>query len=165
MTAPLSALSPSSVGALAAGLAQEHAGRLMQAGLLRDVADLTTWAQSGTNAEGWDEVDAWDAVQQICTALYSRAGEPGAFGGGPIDEGPTRDEPASPIETVLLAAWCRYLLALRTEVPVRALAALAGLRQQSVRNLASEGELTMHRGLVAPDEARRWLSGRGVPLP
>lgn len=126
---------------------------------------LTDWAKRGTNGEEWDEGMAWDAVQHVCTALYSRAGEPGTFGGGPIDEGPQRADPDTAIEVVLLAAWCRTLLTQRTDVPVRALAALSGLRQQSIRNLATDGELAMHQGLVAPDEARRWLSGRGVPLP
>lgn len=124
---------------------------------------LCDWAQRGTNGEQWDEGMAWDAVQHVCTALYSRAGEPGTFGGGPIDDGPQRADPDTAIEVVLLAAWCRTLLAQRTDVPVRALAALSGLRQQSIRNLASDGEIEMHQGLVAPDEARRWLSGRGVP--
>lgn len=122
---------------------------------------LTEWAKRGTNGEDWSEGTAWDAVQHVCTALYSRAGEPGTFGGGPIEQRSNK-EPESGIETVLLAAWARSCIAQRTDVPIRALAALASLSIQAVRNLGTAGELHVGRGLVGWDEARRWLSGRGV---
>jgi len=124
---------------------------------------LTDWAQHGTNGEAWDEGMAWDAVQQVCEALYSRPGEPGTFGSGPIDQR-SKAEPESAVEVVLLAAWARQCIAQRTDVPVRALACLAGLSVGGTRNLGPAGELTIHDGLVAPEEARRWLSGRGVDV-
>lgn len=123
---------------------------------------LCDWAQRGTNGEQWDGGMAWDAVQHVCTALYSCAGEPGTYGSGPLDDGQRTREPETDIEVVLLAAWCRVLIAQRCDVPLRPLAALAGLRLQTVRNLSADGEVAIARGMCAPDEARRWLSGRGV---
>lgn len=123
---------------------------------------LTRWAQHGTNPERWDDGMAWDAVRAICECLYSQAGVPGTFGDGPFAR--SKHEPADALEVVLLAAWCRVLIAQGAEVPVRALAALSGLRVQVVRNLASAGELAVHDGLVSPEEARRWLGGRGIAV-
>ncbi len=168
----LKELNPIEVGQEVTRLVQEHVHQLcFEVGLEaresgvssvgHSAALLTEWAQHGSNGEDWTEGMAWDAVQHVCTALYSRAGEPATFGSGPIERRLDGD-PETAIECVLLAAWCRCSIAQRHEVPIRALAACASLRVQSVRNLAVQGELVVTNGLVDPDEAARWLSGRGI---
>ncbi len=122
---------------------------------------LTVWAQDGANADGWDWSRAWQASTDLAVALYLPAV------GRASDDAPHSyrgsSEPETAAEVVLTAAWARVLIAQRTDVPVRALASLASLGIQSVRNLGSTGELAIHDGLVGWSEAARWLGGRGVP--
>ncbi len=123
---------------------------------------LVKWTQTGTNGEDWNSGMAQDAVQMICEALYSRAGEPGTFGIGPIEEAQEALDPDTSIGLLLVAAWTRIQLAQGLPVSAVQLAALAGLSAEHVRLLARQGELQLVEGEVQSDEAKRWLKARGV---
>lgn len=79
-------------------------------------------------------------------------------------------EAASPLEALVLAAYCRHWATEGEPVSQAQLAALTGLTLQTVRDKVSAGELradvrTEEHGrvrLVAAAEARRWLASRGV---
>lgn len=121
---------------------------------------LVAFAQVGLRATDWPEVAcAMDAIQSVCEALYSCAGEP-TFGGGILD---TKDlDPREPIDIVLLAAHARVRIAERGRVPVRELACLAGVDPDHVRLLGRKGEIEIVDGEVRSAECRRWLTARGV---
>lgn len=130
---------------------------------------LVSYAQRGLAATDWQRgvaaVDwphhgaAADALLDVCSALYSCAGRPGDFDLGAIDD---EVDPSEPIGVVLLAASARIRIDKRERVPVRELAALAGVDPDHVRLLARRGELELVGGEAKAKEARRWLSGRGV---
>lgn len=133
------------------------------------VEDLTRFAQTGDTADWGDPSGARDAMQEVCSALYSRAGEPGTFGVGELedviedaDDGPG----ASPVGLVLRAAWARLMIAEGGPVSSAQVAALAGLNPRAVRQLVDAGELSARKRdgeiTVKADEARRWLGARGV---
>lgn len=68
-------------------------------------------------------------------------------------------------DTVLLAAGARMRLGDNQAVPVRELASLAGVDPDHVRLLGRQGEITIEGGVIAPQDAKRWLAARGVELP
>lgn len=130
---------------------------------------LAGYAQIGLRATDWPHHGcARDAVQEVCEALYSRAGEPYTFGVGPLEPGAVAtdaelgDDAESRIAIVLLAAWARVGIDNSEPVPVRALATLAGVDPDHVRLLGRKGEISITDGHVHAEEAYRWLSGRGV---
>lgn len=120
---------------------------------------LAGYAQIGLPATDWpDHGCASDALLDVCSALYSCAGEPD-FGLGEL-EGEV--DATTPVGIVLLAAHARVRIATRQRVPVRELAALAGVDAHHVRLLGRKGELEVDDATVRAAECRRWLSGRGV---
>lgn len=73
-------------------------------------------------------------------------------------------DPVREIDVVLCAAVGRLALAALEPISTRCLAALAGLRKQSIKQMASRGDgPPIHDGWVPYRQAREWLSGRGVP--
>lgn len=167
----LHALTPDDVGAEAHRLVLEHLSRqAMRIGCTIDevgpsdlaltAADLTRYAQTGDTGD-WGAADgALDAAQSICEALYAQAGVPGTFETGELAEDA---DPETPIGLVLVAAFGRMAIEQKKKVPVRQLAALSGIDYKSLELLARKGELSLEDGQVSSAEARRWLSGRGVP--
>ncbi len=121
-------------------------------------ADLCRYAQTGDTADWGDESGALDAAQSLCEVLYSQAGVPGTFDVGELGEDV---DPETPVGLVLAAALARFELGQGEPVTARQLGALAGLDERHVRLLARNGELALG-GTVKAEEARRWLSGRGV---
>jgi hypothetical protein len=77
-------------------------------------------------------------------------------------------EAQSDIELALLAARARWDIELGLDVPIRWLAALAGISVKTARNVASTGQLstqTKRGGQVATaKEAARWLGTRGIQV-
>lgn len=158
------------IGRLAFGLQPAHvwdekstAGSFSSLGLT--VEDLTRFAQTGTTADWGDVEGARDALIEVCSALYSRAGEPGTFGVGEIED-VIEDADPSAIGLVLRASWARLSIAAGESVSTAEVAALAGLNPRAVRQLVEAGELTARKRdgeiTVKADEARRWLGARGV---
>lgn len=123
---------------------------------------LLDWARIGTNGETWDSGMAMDAVAMICGALYSRAGEPGTFGGGVLDDTLGELEPDDPVSVLLLAAHCRVRIAQRDDPTYLELAMLAGMSHASIKKLVGSGELDGRDGRVGWPDAKRWLAARGV---
>jgi hypothetical protein len=128
------------------------------------VTDLVTYAKVGELGD-WTEPDGpRDAIQEICSALYGCAGQPGTFGVGAIEESVSDAALEDAIGVALVGAWARAKLAERgAKLTARELGVLAGMDAQNVRLLARKGELTLEDGALGRAEARRWLSGRGVP--
>lgn len=121
---------------------------------------LVGYAQRGLPATDWPHHGAAaDALLDVCSALYSCAGRPGDFDLGSIDD---EVDPSEPIGIVLLASSARIRIDKRERVPVRELAAVAGVDPDHVRLLARKGELEVVEGEARAKEARQWLSGRGV---
>lgn len=72
--------------------------------------------------------------------------------------------PEEPLEVVTLAADGRMRLGEGQPVPVRQLAALAGVQESSLRTMASRRrKLRVSGGEVMAADAQRWLGARGVP--
>lgn len=69
---------------------------------------------------------------------------------------------STPLGVVMAAALARERIAEGRAVPVRWLAALAGLSRTQLYKLHEGGELGIDDAEVAAKEAKRWLSGRGV---
>lgn len=173
-------LSPDDVATEVEGLVRDQIRRLSMAldsgagtptvtgfpTLQSTVRMLAGYAQIGLRATDWpDHGCARDAVQDVCVALYSRAGDPGTFGVGPLDPDAIAieaDGDDSRIAIMLLAAWARVQIDNREPVSIRALAMLAGVDPQHVRLLGRKSEIEIEGGRVPADEARRWLSRRGV---
>ena len=126
------------------------------------VLHLVQFAQTGGLADWEDESLVVDALQEVCSALYSRAGEPGTFGVGAMEEAVGGAE-LDAIGLVLVGAFARYKLPRRAlRVTSRELGVLAGVDPDHVRLLARQGELELKDGTVGRAEARRWLVARGV---
>jgi hypothetical protein len=74
----------------------------------------------------------------------------------------------SQFDVALMAARARWRIELDQNVPLRWLAALAGISVKTTRNLASTGQvstITDEDGqVVQPREAARWLSTRGIAV-
>jgi hypothetical protein len=171
-------LDPIAVAGEVAQLVAEHVARLLfhvdptaawhcpsgaGSSLGFSTALLVEWAKRGTNGEQWTAGHAMDAIQSVCEALYSRAGEPGTFGGGAIDLDDA--DPDDAIGVVLLAAHARVRLAHGGDVPAAELAVLASMSPVNLRLLVRSGELQAVEGKpvrVSAEVARRWLAARGI---
>jgi hypothetical protein len=181
-TPRLADLAPATVAAEVVTAVREHIGRLSfclqpahtwheqtTAGsfstLALTVEDLTRFAQTGDTADWGGPEGARDAMQEVCAALYSRAGEPGTFGVGELEDVIEDSDPTS-VGLVLRAAWARLMIAEGGPVSSAQVAALAGLNPRAVRQLVEAGELSARKRdgeiTVKADEARRWLGARGV---
>lgn len=175
-TPRLATLDPATVAREAVDLVAEHVRRLtFYAGwddgpsqitggsLGLEVSQLTAYAQTGAVGDWPDASCAIGCLQTVCECLYSQAGVPGTFGGGPLD---TDDaDPDTAIGVVILAAHARYRLDTgpRSQgVPLAELAALASVSPGRLRQLTASGELRSTDGRVRADDARRWLAARGV---
>jgi hypothetical protein len=126
-----------------------------------ETVELTRYAQQGPphcNDGGGPS----GYMQTITGALYSAA-EPSVYSQAKTVFDRREGECETAIETVLLAAAARDAIAQRQRVPIKWLAALAGLGTQYLKNLISRGELEGASGEVKAGAAKRWLSGRGVP--
>jgi hypothetical protein len=135
----------------------------LSSNLAMTLMDLVRFAQVGDLGD-WDHDVALDAIQEVCSALYARAGEPGTFGVGALEDALDSAD-LDAIGLVLVGAYARYQLGQRgASVSARELAVLAGVDPNHVRLLARKGELKLEEGKVARAEARRWLGARGVRL-
>lgn len=133
--------------------------------------DLVRYAQSGDTADWGDATGAHDAALTICSALYSSA----AVSGDGLGELVGEADPETPIGLVLVAAIARAALDGAPTpdrdpagLTVRELAALASLSAKQVKELIDAGEIRAtndgaRKTRIALGDARRWLSGRGVP--
>ena len=173
-------LDPQAVAGEVVRLVREHLGRLAfrltpgvewkesgnepeSSNLGWTVVQLVQFAQTGEVGDWEDESLAADALQDVCSALYSCAGEPMTFGVGAMEEAVSGAE-LDAIGLVLVGAFARYKLPRRSlRVTARELAVLAGVDPDHVRLLARKGELELKEGTIGCAEARRWLGGRGVP--
>ena len=124
------------------------------------VQHLTAYAQTGALGDWPDDSCALDAVQDVCSCLYSRAGDRAGF-----DAPDLRDDhdPDTDVGTVIRAAMARQMLSTGTPVPVAWLAALSSVGAVRMRQLVAAGEVPAVDGRVRAPDARRWLSGRRVP--
>lgn len=121
---------------------------------------LTVWAQTG---QAWDWTDsgmAADGLASVCAALY-------AYPAQGVLEVPVLDSDAdadTDYGTVILAASARIAICQGRDVAVRQLSALASLGPDAL--LKGEGaELRrISRGQIDGEDARRWLSGRGIVI-
>ena len=128
---------------------------------------------------------AWLAVHQL--ALYATTGVPpehrleliGEYLQSVCEYADWLDElgnlvkPATPLQVVIAAARAREALDADLPVTSSQLAVLASITTSAVRQLQDAGDCPKGRKyprrqgkprLVPADEARAWLSGRGVPL-
>jgi hypothetical protein len=144
--------------ALALGLAVGPAESAGPSALRFTVQLLTGYAQSGLRMTDWpDHGCAHDAIQEVCEALYSRAGE-GTFGIGDLE---SEVDPDTAIGVVLLAAHARETIEGGRPASARELAALAGVDSKSLyRVCALRGDIV--DGRVKAKTARRWLMARGI---
>ncbi len=130
--------------------------------LYQSVLDLCAWAQRG---DGHPD-ETHDVCLPVATAVY-----PGALDGsgesGPADLAGEAD-PTTEVGLLLVAAFAREKLSQGRALSARELATLASLSVLQLRTLIKRGELRASGGAdkdwtVKATEARRWLSGRGVP--
>lgn len=133
-------------------------------GLGLTVQDLVLYAQTGDLGD-WDESSGpHDALVEVCAALYGCAGEPGTFGIGEIEG---EADVTTAIGVALVGACARWQIARREAVTLKALAVLAGLSVDQIDVLVKGDEIALaserRPRTVAAEEARRFLSGRGVP--
>lgn len=152
---------------LASGLSPSLADRVRGADakgsdLELEVEALTGYAQRGLPVWDWKTTgEVSDAMLSVLSALHTSAGSPEIEGG--ILDAPEDADPDSAIGVVLLAARGRWRLDDGKPIPSREIAALAGIRYQSVKDLGVKGEIAIAGGEVRAKEARRWLGARGVP--
>lgn len=135
-----------------------------------EVRALTHYALTGADAETDNPVIAAnyarDRILSITTALDSSPWSPheGTLDPvcGPVDA--KEGWPQTGVGLACLAAWSRVNLVAGESLSAREMAALGGLSGPgSYRMIASRGDAPKaERGEVPSDEARRWLSGRGV---
>lgn len=129
---------------------------------------LLDYARHGLKGESLDWPDdscALDALQSVCALLYSQAGVPHTFGGGPLDELDSDDPREWGIAgLVVVAAHARYRVETGEAISLAELAALGSLTDRQVRTLASTGEIVAigKPRRVAAADARRWLQARGA---
>jgi hypothetical protein len=119
----------------------------------RDVQAMTRWAQTGDADSGM----AADTLLSVISALYTRAAD------GTIDanELNTDADATQDFGVVILAARARIRLCQGADVPVRELAALASLSPDALR-YGEGAKLRRTRDGIACEDARRWLSSRGI---
>ena len=124
--------------------------------LKTEAALLATYAKNGDGVSLVRAKTSYVAVRMMHDSTKHNA-DPTGFGAtGPAG----RDT-----DTVLLAADARLHLDCDQAVPVRELACLAGVDPDHVRLLGRQGEIAIIDGVIAPQDAKRWLAARGVKLP
>jgi hypothetical protein len=123
----------------------------------RDVQALTRWAQTGEALDWSDSGMAADTLLSLISALYTRAAD------GTIDasEFETDVDATRDFGVVILAAQARIRLCHGIDVPVRELAALASISPDALRR-GDGAKLRRTRDGIACEDARRWLSSRGI---
>lgn len=84
------------------------------------------------------------------------------LGDAPTDVGEDAD-PSTPLGCAMIAALAREAIGEGRGISAVQIATLASCDAAHVRLLARQGELALADGEVAAREAKRWLSGRGVP--
>lgn len=152
-------LSPACTGEELSGLTAEDLARGSDLGLT--VQDLVRYAQSGDTADWGSQLGALDALQSVCSVLYSQAGQPGIFEVGDLEG---VGDPETPLGLALVAAWARVRLHQGEDLRTRELAALGGCTTAHVAHLARAGEIERaSHGAYSAESARRWLGARGVP--
>lgn len=129
---------------------------LESSGVALSATDLCRWTQTGT---GEHPDEARDSLQALCEALYVRPCDEGTYAVSDLDDDA---DPTSDFGAVVVAAACRLALLDGEAVTPRWLGALASVDAEHVRLLARRGELALVDGEISAEEARRWLSGRGV---
>lgn len=129
----------------------------------RAVTLLAHYARTGEPPEGRREL-----VHEYLVSLVPAGLLPDT---DPPDEPTTEDPTAAIVHRVVLAVLARERLADGEPVPASHLAALADVSPARVRQLLSTGELrawrrgiatTDRRAYVHPEDARRWIDGRGA---
>lgn len=120
---------------------------------------LTIYAQTGKPP---GDAPVSDYVQSVVEVLYTAA-HPDVYTSVHGDW-EAKTDPRHAIDCVVRAALARERLdgPIPEPVPVAWLAALASLPVQTLRSYGSRGEIEITNGDVEPEEAKRWLSGRGV---
>lgn len=120
---------------------------------------LTHYAQTG---EPPGDAPIAEYLQSVGEALWTAA-DPAVYSLVPYPWSEGAGEPDSAIAVVLCAVQCREGLQSGSAVSVRELAALASVREATIRQLSSRGDGPPVRdGAVAAKAAREWLSGRGI---
>ena len=121
------------------------------------------YAQRGTAELSNDEV--LNAMNSVIQTLASCCYPPATAVARAIFDRKA-GEAQSDIELALLAGRARWDIELELDVPIRWLAALAGISVKTARNIASSGQLsprTKRDSQVATArEAARWLGSRGI---
>lgn len=133
------------------------------------VHQVAVYARTGTPPEHRAELLP-EYLQTIGEALWTGA-HPGVYNAVPFPWAAGAGEPTEAIDVVLIAAVARDWLSRDEPVTQQMVAVLAGVSTLGLRNLVSAGELKAdvpddddgRVRLVAAEEARRWLSARGVP--
>lgn len=135
----------------------------------RAVHQVAVYAKTGTPPEHRQELLP-EYLQSIGEAVW-QAPHPDVYQMVPFPWDAGAGEPSTDLDVVLVAAVGREWIGEGRPVTQLMVACLAGLTVQSVRDLISAGELAATARdegdkrvrLIEADEARRWLSGRGVP--
>lgn len=128
------------------------------------VQSLVAFAQRGELGDWPDASCALDALQTVCSALYTQAGVPGTFGVGDLNEATAATDPEDPLGLVLVGAHARAKLLLEQGITPRELGVLAGVTRQHATMIAADLGAEGPRPLtIAAEVARRWLRERGVP--
>lgn len=130
------------------------------------VRQLVVFAQRGALGDWQDAGCALDAMQTVCSALYSQAGVPGTFGVGEAEE--SRDaaletDPEEEIGLVLIGAMARVHLAQGGSISPRELGVLAGITRQAATPIARELGAEAKPLAIPAQAARDWLRARPVP--
>lgn len=121
--------------------------------IYRVVRELTQYAQ------GIHRLDA--PAQEYLVSLVPLWSS--VLGEADVDDGVGDADPSTPLGLVICATLGRDAVVAGQGVSAVQLAALSGLSDRQVRQLASAGELVLENGSIAAKEARRWLVARGVP--
>lgn len=126
------------------------------------VQTLTAFAQRGAPVGDWhDSEDAADALLTLVSTLY----RPAIGGKGDVPSILSQGEPASDLETVLLAAWTRVQLGRGEAVEPRQIACLASCPVRTVQQHVKHGVLPAsdtRPARISVEAARQYLFARGV---
>jgi hypothetical protein len=145
--------------ALDARLAKPRSPRIA-----RDVATVVRYAQRGSDLSN----ERLRSVINTLIDLLSVTCFPPATSAAREIFDRKAGEPQGNIELVLLGARARLRIELGLAVPIRWLAALAGVSVKTARNLASAKQIVTHTTSegqqVAAEEAARWLGTRGLAV-
>lgn len=140
-----------------AGVADEpHVEALCrQTHIYAGVRRLAAYAMTGMGGP-----DVLSSVEPLLARLSTSVCCDRAVGSRSFQDGV---EHASVLNAIICAATARDLLAADETLDAEQLAALGSVSATHIRWLSRSGELAMRDGLIAADEARRWLATRQVP--